>query len=159
MSPPMRYCIPLGKTVLIFFPSSLGGFSTRKGIELIKQQKDGLGQKVVGGGSSSSADEGYVVQVTIKQAYVDIIQELTTFFLAQFDITKAIESVLFAHTFTYLPPEIKIHGKGYVLRGKRRPWHLSKQLQLAWGDSPVRPSEDKWTFIFELEPTTTLESN
>ncbi|KAF9562669.1 hypothetical protein CPC08DRAFT_706567 [Agrocybe pediades] len=142
MSPPTRYCIPLGKTVLIFFPSS-----------------DGLGQKIVGGSSSSGANEGYVVQVTIKQAYVDIIQELTTFFLAQFDITKAIESVLFAHTFTYHPPEIKIHGKGYVLRGKRRPWYLGKQLQLAWGDSPVRTSEDKWTFVFELEPTTTLESN
>ncbi|KAF8884929.1 hypothetical protein CPB84DRAFT_1788880 [Gymnopilus junonius] len=79
---------------------------------------------------------------------------MMAFFHAQDDISKAIESVVFAHIIGSLPVEIRIQGKDYILKGTLKPerkvWKLGKTLDLTWGDRPIRPCDDKWTFIFEL---------
>ena len=64
----------------------------------------------------------------------NISAELPTFFLSQYEITvratcprrtsrltsrsqRAIESLVYAHIFTSLPPIVEVHGKGYTLTG------------------------------------------
>ena len=80
---------------------------------------------------------------------------------------EIVESLVGTHIFTYLPAEIHIVGKGYILRGseclllsnpmnlaftigaEREKWKFGKGLKLMWGDELVRPSDDKWVFVFE----------
>ncbi|KAF8960313.1 hypothetical protein BDZ97DRAFT_2060702 [Flammula alnicola] len=124
-----RYCIPLSKSTLLFFPPNAS-------------LTDG----------KNNETEGRVVLVTIKQSHQDTMKEITTFFVAQYEITKTIESLVFAHIFTYLPPEVRIQGLGYIITGKRKTWNYGKTLKLKWGEKTVRPCEDKWTFIFETVP-------
>lgn len=206
----IQYCINLNKTVLLFFPccprSSQGGT-----IESYEPLKNPQWQATMANRTHQEDSERYVVQVTIKQAQCvvhyhydtsyfqvsfifpskDVIKELSTFFIAQYDITvrsvsisisypnirfdvllnpsnklsylhpisspqKAIESVLYAHILITLPQEIKIAGKGYVLKGSkcihhfifldltsiflinlgRKPWSYGRTLapRLRWDD-------------------------
>lgn len=120
----MRYYLPLNKSSLVFFPPQ----------SLVDLQGP------------------YIVQVMIKQAHKEAIHNILTFYLAQPEITKAIETVLIAHISVPLPLEIQLDGDGYVLRGKRKQWDYGKGLELRWGDQPVRVADEKWLFMFETIP-------
>ena len=87
---------------------------------------------------------------------------------------KAIESLVFAHIFTALPKEVHVRGPGYILTGSewinfaifeqslqmwttgRKPWESGKTLSLNWGENVIRPCEDKWNFVFEVEELHTI---
>jgi len=119
----MQYYISLNKSTLVFFPPT------------------------------SKENNGYVVQAMIKSAQEDpTIKEITMAFVFQYEITKVVESIIFAHIFTPLPTEIRVEGKGYVLCGKRKAWVYGKSLQLKWGDMCIHPCEDKWVFVFKVIP-------
>jgi hypothetical protein len=34
---------------------------------------------------------------------------------------------------------------------ERKEWKYGKALQLSWGDQPVRPCEEKWIFVFNVD--------
>ncbi|PPQ80572.1 hypothetical protein CVT25_001606 [Psilocybe cyanescens] len=140
------YYIPLNRSILIFFPSCPSSAFPVFGTSATAHDTPPV--DIIDNQGSQS--EAYVVQVKIKQAHDNEFKELSTFFLAQYDITKAVESVLFAHIFAIVPPEICIEGDGYILRGKRTHWVYGQTLKLRWGQEHVRPCQDKWMFIFEL---------
>ncbi|KAF8155612.1 hypothetical protein B0H34DRAFT_714036 [Crassisporium funariophilum] len=126
----LRYYLPLNKSTLIFFRPSFASSSSDS--------------------SELERNDGHVVQVTLKQAQRDPVKELTTAFVSQHEITKAVESIIFAHIFTSLPKSIHVEGRGYVLHGTRKPWEYGKKLSLKWGQRTVTPCEDKWTFVLEI---------
>lgn len=35
---------------------------------------------------------------------------------------------------------------------ERKAWVYGQSLQLKWGEMCVRPCEDKWVFVFEVNP-------
>ncbi|KAF9530232.1 hypothetical protein CPB83DRAFT_851218 [Crepidotus variabilis] len=100
--------------------------------------------------SNHQSGECYVVQVIIRQAYKNVVKELTAFYLSQFEITKAIESILYAHILAPLPEEVRVEGSGFVLRGKRQPWVYGKTLELSWGQQNIKACDEKWSFEFEV---------
>ncbi|KAF8814797.1 hypothetical protein BYT27DRAFT_7156558 [Phlegmacium glaucopus] len=134
MSRYMQYYLPLNKSTLVFFPPSEQSLSSNQ---------DSIPQN----------GHGYVVQVMIKSTQENpTIEEITTAFIYQYEITKAVESIIFARIFMPLPTEIRVEGKGYVLHGRRKTWVYGKSLQLKWGEICVRPCEDKWVFVLEVIP-------
>ncbi|RDB30008.1 hypothetical protein Hypma_014130 [Hypsizygus marmoreus] len=124
------YCLPLNKAVLVFFPS----------------QPDAMILP------EEPPSQPRVVQVIVKQEGRSTINDIATYFLAQHDITTAVESVLLAHLTSALPPTITIEGKGYVLHGVRKEWKYGRGLQLSWGEKDVHACDDKWIFVFAPTP-------
>ncbi|KAF9467852.1 hypothetical protein BDZ94DRAFT_1247888 [Collybia nuda] len=124
----MSYYLPLNKATLLFFPP----------------QSD----KMINTGPLSMP---WVVQVMIKQARTEPIDEIAVFFRAQNEITSAIESVLVTDILAPLPSnEVKLAGRGYSLHGVRKCWKYGKGIELAWGETPIRTCDDKWVFNFAL---------
>jgi len=101
-----RYFIPLGKTALIFFPSCPG----LRPIRLHENCQQGARPEIQEIVERNENSGGYVAQITVKHAKyvlfqnfllfriesadlftsiarIDIINEITAFFLAQYDIT------------------------------------------------------------------------
>ncbi|KIM91687.1 hypothetical protein PILCRDRAFT_810969 [Piloderma croceum F 1598] len=99
--------------------------------------------------SGDASSEPHVVQVIIKTSSTPTVGVLTSFFLAQSDITKIIESLVGTHLTTPVPREVVLEGRGYNIRGRRQEWKYGKGLKLAWGDQQVNTGDDKWVFFFE----------
>ncbi|KDR80080.1 hypothetical protein GALMADRAFT_265265 [Galerina marginata CBS 339.88] len=145
----MHYFIPLNQSTLLFFPSD----PVQNPNVPVNPKSDGKDLN-----NKSEENGGYVVQVMIKQARRNVIKEMTTFFLVQYEITKVVESIVFAHIFSPMPPEVRIEGRGYVLKGRRRSWDYGKTLNLRWGEDATKQCEDKWVFLFELVPELAYET-
>ncbi|KJA25641.1 hypothetical protein HYPSUDRAFT_199756 [Hypholoma sublateritium FD-334 SS-4] len=127
-----NYYIPLNKPILLFFPHpNLHSEHT----------------------STTGDSAGHVIMVTVKGAFQNNVSaEIPTFYLSQYEITKVIENLVYAHIFTSLPPKVEVQGKGYALTGTRKTWEYGKTLQLAWGANELETGLEKWTFVFKVVP-------
>ncbi|KAF9058183.1 hypothetical protein BJ165DRAFT_114827 [Panaeolus papilionaceus] len=134
----MSYFLPINESRLVFFPHP----------PMPQVASDGdVGERHFKNKSGRSC----VVQVIIRQARKDVIEELTTFYLSQQEITKAVETVIYACLFAHIPELIQMHGNGYTLYGRRKGWSYGKQLNLRWGDDGVNSVSEKWSFILEVD--------
>ncbi|KAF5310917.1 hypothetical protein D9619_007754 [Psilocybe cf. subviscida] len=131
----LQYTLPLNGTTLIFFPPQANTIEEHE------------------------HDVSRAVQVRMKQAHQDTMREMLVFFDVQYDISKAVETIIFAHIIASLPSKVTVKGDGFVLTGKRKSSSLAKSLNLAWDGKKVFVCDYRWIFTFRLLSKMKRKSN
>ncbi|KAH8101169.1 hypothetical protein BXZ70DRAFT_1007560 [Cristinia sonorae] len=94
----------------------------------------------------------YAVQITVKTPRSPNVRLLTSFFLAQRDVSDLILSLASAYTQSRPPNHMIFEGEGYSVVATRRRWMYGRdKLRIMWGDEVVTPCRYKWTFTFDFE--------
>lgn len=93
-----------------------------------------------------------MVQVTVKPANDNLINEMAAFYLNQYEITKAIEVLIGAHisistSDTGEMETIDIEGDDYMLSCMKKSWSYGNRLSISAGDTIIHTAKDKWTCV------------
>ncbi|KAI0764550.1 hypothetical protein BD413DRAFT_167856 [Trametes elegans] len=94
----------------------------------------------------------YVVQVSCKAERAESIDTITTFYLAQHELSELVLRIITAHLENPLPSHLTFDSELYVLHARWAPWNFGKTVVFKWGGEALISCDHKWTFILQAKP-------